>query len=93
MLLYVEQMQAQQRAEAGIKEVVIGYVGDEVPEEELIDELPDELMTMVASGEAMEVAMRDLPQDVKDILLAEHHRLRTGEVMTVEQFKQKGGEK
>ena len=82
-------MQSQQRAEAGVKEKIIGYVGyDWEPEPDAVD-----MLELGYVGPASEVKVSELPQDIQDIFHAEMHRLRTGEVMTVETFKRRGGEK
>lgn len=82
-------MQSQQRAEAGICEIVVGYVGrDWKPEPEDID-----MQAVMELGPAYQIAFDDLPKDIRDIVGAENHRLQTGEVLSVEAFKKrKGGE-
>jgi len=88
MLLYVEEMQSQQRAENGIEEKIVGYVGYEFePEVEDID------MAMIGEfGPAYTTSIKDLPQYIQHILSTEAHRLKTGEVLTVEAFKRTHGE-
>jgi len=88
MLLYVEEMQSQQRAENGISEKIIGYVGYEwEPEADEID------MTLIGEfGPAYTTSVKDLPRDLQDVLAAENHRLKTGEVLTVDAYKRTYGE-
>jgi len=87
-------MQSQQRAENGIKEIVVGYVDDETLFLEDID--TKGMAEFAESGSALEVSYHDLPIDILDIVRAENHRLATGEVVSIESFKEriniKGGD-
>jgi hypothetical protein len=75
-------MQSQLRAENGIKEKVVGYVGyDWEPEADFISPSDFEALNPRI------VKMEELPDDIRDVLLAENHRMATGEVLTVEQDK------
>jgi hypothetical protein len=78
-------MQSQQRAEAGVREIVVGYVGrNYTPEPEDID-----MQSVMELGPAYEIGFNELPADIKDIVAAENHRMQTGEVLSVESFKKK----
>ena len=81
-MLAAEEMQTQIRLENGVRERIIGYIGSdwEPPMEELdISEFGEQDVTVTD--------LKDLPEDIRDIVLAENHRLKTKEVMTVEDFK------
>jgi hypothetical protein len=75
-------MQMQQRAEGGIKEVVLGYIGHE--DEDLGDEIEPELkgheLNEAFEGKAQRTSVDELPDDVREIFLSEQHRIKTGEV-------------
>lgn len=88
-MLYVEEMQSQQRAENGIEEIVIGYADQDEFEPEDLD--ANDLGIFDSMGTYSEVALHDLPPDIRDILLAENHRMRTGEVIGVQQYKEREG--
>ena len=80
-------MQSQQRAENGIKEIVVGYVDEDTI---ILDDIDTTSIAEFAeSGGAYEVAYHDLPPDILDIVRAENHRLATGEVVSVEAFKKR----
>jgi len=81
-------MQMQQRAEAGIKEVILGYVGHEDEKDENTD-LPtvSEVVGGFDAGPVRAMNMEDLPEDVRSVLLAEQHRLKTGKTLKTEVFK------
>lgn len=88
LLLYVEEMQSQQRAENGVKEIVVGYVDDDTIILEDID--TDGMAEFANMNSAFEVASyHDLPPDILDVVLAENHRLATGEVLSMEAFKER----
>ena len=83
-MLATEEMQTQIRLENGVRERIVGYVGSdwEPPMEELdISEFSEQDISVTH--------IDDLPEDIRDILLAENHRLRTKETITVEEHKQK----
>jgi hypothetical protein len=87
LLLYCEQMQMQQRAEAGIREIVAGYVGHE--DIETTEDLPTlaEVTGGFDAGPVKAMPIEDLPDDVRSVLLAEQHRLKTGKTVKTEVFK------
>jgi hypothetical protein len=88
MMLAIEEMQSQVRAENGIKERIIGYVGrDWEPEPEELD------VAALAEAGFKETKFDDLPEDIRDIVLAEHDRLKTGKVQTVESWKKERSER
>lgn len=92
MLLYIEQMQTQQRIENGVREKIVGYLGDSdwEPDADAID--PSDMAMMAEVGTMMEAVNVDhLPDDIKWIYKAEQHRLKTGEIMTVQTYKEKYG--
>jgi hypothetical protein len=89
LLLYTEEMQSQQRAENGVKEVIIGYYGEE-------SEQPIELPSLQSAvsefqdsgiGPMFDVSVEDLPDHVREVFLAEMHRMKTGEVRKATEFK------
>lgn len=82
-MIAVEEAQTHVRAENGIKEKVIGYLGSE---EEVLDTLEFD-SRLVPKTQA-----KDLPENVKWLYYAEIHRLRTGETMTGKAYKEKFGE-
>ena len=75
-------MQSQQRAEGGVKEIILGYIGHE--DEDLGDEMHDDIsasdLSEAFDGKAKTVTVDQLPDDVREIFLAEQHRKQTGEV-------------
>lgn len=82
LLLATEEMQSQQRAENGVEEVVIGYFSDS-------DDAPayiPEFDVGEFDGMVKETAIDDLPDDVRSVVLAEHHRLTTGEIKKTAEF-------
>ena len=81
-------MQSQQRAENGIKEIVLGYVDDD---EVILEEIDTAGVAEFAElGQAFEVtSYHDLPEDIRDIVLVENHRLATNEVLSIEAFKER----
>ncbi len=94
LLLYVEEMQSQQRAENGIKEIVIGYYGHEsetstAPEQTIQDAVGQ--FNEAGAGSIQSVNVEDLPESVRDVFLAEQHRLRTGELRKASDFKERKG--
>ena len=84
-------MQSQQRAENGVREVVIGYANGEETEDSLED---IDFEAVGEIGQASEVQVAQLPEDVRDIYEAEMHRLRTGELYSLEAWnaRKRGGE-
>jgi hypothetical protein len=90
LLLYVEEMQSQQRAENGIKEIVLGYYGHELnevtPPEQSIQEAVGQF-NEAGAGPIKQVNMEDLPEHLQEILRAEQHRLKTGEIRKSTEFK------
>lgn len=78
----MEDAQSQLRAENGIKEKVIGYIGSA---EEYHDVLEFDSRVVPTTKS------KELPPDVKWIYFAEIHRLKTGEVLTAAQYKAKFG--
>lgn len=72
------------RAENGVKERVIGYLGSSVE--------IDTLDTFNFDPSVVpKVAAKELPDDVKWVYFAEIHRIKTGEVLTSEEYKNKYG--
>jgi hypothetical protein len=83
MMLAIEEMQTQIRAENGVQEKIVGYVGrDWNPDIEDLD-----ISEFAGVGAFKETDFDDLPSDIQDIVKAEMHRMKTGEVVGVEQFK------
>ena len=78
--MYVEDRQSQIRAENGITEKIVGYVGSE---EEFTDEFEFDTHNLPTFD------VDTLPDDLQWTYKAEMHRMRTGEIMTVDQFKAK----
>jgi hypothetical protein len=80
-------MQMQQRAEAGIKEVILGYVGHEDDENTTAD-LPtiSEVVGGFDAGPVKVMTLEELPDDVRSVFLAEQHRLKTGETIKSKEF-------
>lgn len=81
-------MQTQQRAENGIEEIIIGYIGHPPLEQE------DELVDLVALGTQFmdsagiyEMGLDDLPDDIRSVILAERHRKETGAILPSEFYK------
>lgn len=85
LLVAVEDMQSQQRAEAGVQEIIIGYVGEDYDDSEEFD--PTELTGF--EGPIYESSMDTLPPDIRDVVEVEMHRMRTGELLSIDQWKQK----
>ena len=84
MLIWVEDAQSQIRAENGVQERIIGYLGSDV-EIDTLETLPFD-PTMVPK-----VAAKNLPDDIKWVYFAEIHRLKTGEVLTSQEYKARYG--
>jgi hypothetical protein len=82
-------MQTQQRAENGVKEIIVGYIGHPplMPDEDANDlgEVID-AATSAFAGDIRETPLEELPADVRAILLAEKHRNKTGEVVSSDKF-------
>ncbi len=79
-------MQTQLRAENGIREKIVGYVGyDWEPELDTIS--PSDFEGLNAKA----VSMKELPDDIRDILLAENYRQETGQTLTLEQDRARRG--
>lgn len=83
MLLALEEMQSHLRAENGIKERIVGYVGsDWEPELEEVD--------FTEMGEEFkQTDFSDLPEYIRDVVDAENHRIKTNELLTVDQYKER----
>lgn len=72
------------RAENGVKERIIGYIGSDVE--------IDTLDTFNFDPNVVpKTSAKELPDDVKWVYFAEMHRLKTGEVLTSQQYKAKYG--
>jgi hypothetical protein len=89
-LLAVEYMQTMARAEAGIREEVIGYYGE--PDFENEDgytqaDAGEFIGSFGDAGPVVNVKPEDLPEDIREIYLAEMHRLKTGEVRPIKDFQ------
>ena len=83
LLLATEEMQAQQRAENGIEEIVIGYFSDPDDANVYVPEFDvSEFDGMITAG-----SIDDLPDGVRSVVLAEHHRLSTGEIKMTSEFE------
>ena len=87
-LIAIEEMQTQQRAENGITEIVLGIIGETPFEQQ------EELTDLVALGTAFmdagsvsELALNDLPDDVRSVFLAEKHRMESGAVLPSSFYK------
>lgn len=93
LLVSVEEMQSQQRAENGIEEIIIGYIGHDPlePEEELTD-LVKLGTAFMESGVVSESTLQNLPDDVRSVVLAESHRRATGQVLPSSFYSQKWDE-
>ena len=74
-------------AENGIREIVVGYIGDEAEYKPQLKPVSVSDLQAVGPGRTMKVS--ELPEGVRDIYEAEQHRLQTGEVMQVEEFKKR----
>lgn len=79
-------MQSQQRAESGVKEIVLGYYGHD-DEEILPEQTTSEVVGAFDGGPVKEMNIDDLPEDVRAIFLAEQHRLKTGECINSSEFR------
>lgn len=87
MLFYTEQMQTQQRVENGIREIVLGYYGHEQEDlgpDQTLSEVVEEFAML--DGPMIETTIEELPDDLRSILLAENHRLKTGETRKASEF-------
>jgi hypothetical protein len=87
LLFYIEQMQIQLRAEAGIREIVIGYIGDPDVDTSVLDH--DEITDLMQGlgSEAIQSAAEDLPDFAREMYLSEMHRMRTGEIRPLTDFE------
>jgi hypothetical protein len=87
-------MQTQQRAENGITEIIIGYVGEE--ELEQTDEVTD-LTTLstefMGAGNVFDATLDGLPDDVRSVILAEQHRKESGTVLPSTFYQRNKSEK
>ena len=84
-------MQSQQRAENGIREIVLGYYGDDSHQSK--QEYDNDSVGSVISefggseaGPTYVTNLDDLPPDLRAILLAENHRKQTGETKPYTDF-------
>lgn len=79
-------MQSQQRAENGVREVILGYYGDDSKPQQSYDN--DSIATVVGDfeGPVHATNLDDLPPDIRAILLAENHRKQTGETKPYTDF-------
>lgn len=86
-------MQAQQRAENGIREVILGYYGHPETWIEHNREAAQETQTVAEvvggfdGGPIKQVNAVDLPPEVLEVYLAEEHRRKTGQVLKSTDFK------
>jgi hypothetical protein len=83
-------MQSQQRAENGIKEIIIGYYGHEsetssAPESTVQDAIG--AFNEAGAGPVHAVNAEDLPEEIREVYLAEQHRLRTGKFLKASEFR------
>lgn len=79
-------MQSQQRAENGVKEIVLGYYGhdtEELPAKQTVTEV----VGGFDAGPVKQMNLDDLPEEVRSIFLAEQHRLETGEFIPSNVFR------
>ena len=91
MLYWTQEGQSQALAENGVREIVVGIIGhDEEPEVQLGPVPINELATALGKQGQL-VNEKDLPEDIYWTLQAENHRARTGEIMTVEDYRKKYG--
>ena len=80
-------MQAQQRAENGVEEIVVGYYSD-LDNINTLDEHQDFDVTEFSDMNMMEATAVDaLPADLQSVYLAEMHRMKTGEVRPTSEFE------
>lgn len=88
LLLYTEDMQAQQRVENGVKEIILGYYGHE-PDDNVseLDKTVAEVVGEFDGGPIIQTSMDELPDDVRSIFLAEQHRMKTGELRNADEFR------
>lgn|GEM_PF-4343067 len=84
LLMYTEDMQSQQRAENGVKEIVLGYVGDEPIKEEESQNVSD--LASAIDGNVIATNPSDLPDDLRAIWLADQHFKKTGELRSSDEF-------
>lgn len=84
LLLATEEMQSQQRTENGVEEIVIGYFSD--PDDGVHAYVP-EFDVNEFDGMVTASSIDDLPDSVRSVVLAEHHRLTTGEIKMTSEFE------
>jgi hypothetical protein len=84
-------MQTQQRAEAGVREIIIGYVGheDDADLNAGAQTLTDVLGAF--EGVAIESTVENLPEEIRAVYLAEMMRLKTGEIRKSADFRTREG--
>ncbi|MGH7744595.1 MAG: hypothetical protein ACREQ5_07235 [Candidatus Dormibacteria bacterium] len=89
MLLYTEEMQAQQRAENGVREVILGYYGHPETwiESSQGTQTVSEIVGDFDGGPIKQVGVADLPPEVLEVYLAEEHRRKTGQILKSTDFK------
>ncbi len=89
MLIAIEEMQSQQRAENGVTEIVLGVIGEEPYEQQQdLTNLVDLGTAFMDSSVISEMGLGDLPDDVRSVVLAERHRKETGAVLPSSFYKQ-----
>jgi hypothetical protein len=89
-LIAIEEMQTQQRAENGITEVIIGYVGEEPLDQAGRGDVTNltELGTQfMDAGTLYQSSLDGLPDDIRSVVLAEAHRQETGTVLPATFYK------
>jgi hypothetical protein len=80
-------MQSQQRAEAGIREIVVGYIG--IDDIDATNEPLDVTSLMGAledSGRFFETKEKDLPPWLHQVLIAERIRKETGKIVRADKI-------
>lgn len=77
-MLFAEDAQSRLRAENGIKEKIIGFIGSDV-----------EFYDTYHFPNIAPIKVRQLPDDLQWVFWAEQHRMRTGELMTIANYKKK----
>lgn len=89
MLIAIEEMQTQQRAENGVTEIVLGVIGEEpFAQGEEVTDLIELGTAFMDSSTIEEMGLADLPDDVRSVVLAERHRKETGAVLPSSFYKQ-----
>lgn len=83
--MYTEDMQSQQRAENGVKEVVLGYIGHAPIEQEIETHSVTDLAAGL-DGQIITTNASDLPDEMRAMWLADQHFKKTGELKPSDEF-------